>query len=140
MGQVRQNPIKTTVRSAHVCIHCTVQCAQLLRTALHRTDLIIFPLIPRLHDTASCQNGSHNRVERTATVRTTGCQIGLYNQFDNRLHARYSRLSNGFDKRFDNRLYRVNGVLHALLIYDSSDFCCHSKQVSQRQPNRDPLS
>ena len=44
-----------------------------------------------------------NRVERTATVRSTGCQTGLYNQIDNRLYTRYNRLSN----RFDNRLYCV---------------------------------
>ena len=38
MGPVRQNPIQRTVRSVHMCVHCTV--AQLL----HTTDLIIFPL------------------------------------------------------------------------------------------------
>jgi len=41
MGPVRQNPIQRTVRSVHVC---ALHCAQLLRTTLHRTDLIIFPL------------------------------------------------------------------------------------------------
>jgi len=41
MGPVRQNPIQRTVRSVHVC---TLHCAQLLCTILHRTDLIIFPL------------------------------------------------------------------------------------------------
>ena len=44
MGPVRQNPIQTTVRSVHVC---ALHCAQLLRTILHRTDLIIFPLTSR---------------------------------------------------------------------------------------------
>jgi len=38
-------------------------------------------------------NRFDNRVERTATVRSTGCQTGLYNQFDNRLYTRYSWLS-----------------------------------------------
>jgi len=36
-----------------------------------------------------CWMNSHcsfNRVERTATVRSTGCQTGLYNRFDNRLY------------------------------------------------------
>jgi len=33
---------QTTVRSVHVC---AMHCAQLLHTILHRTDLIIFPLI-----------------------------------------------------------------------------------------------
>jgi len=41
MGPVRQNPIQRTVRSVHVC---ALHCAQVLRTILHRTDLIIFPL------------------------------------------------------------------------------------------------
>jgi len=41
MGPVRQSPIQRTVRSVHVC---ALHCAQLLRTILHRTDLIIFPL------------------------------------------------------------------------------------------------
>ena len=41
MGPVRQNPIQRIVRSVHVC---TLHCAQLLHTILHRTDLIIFPL------------------------------------------------------------------------------------------------
>jgi len=43
MGPVRQNPFQRTVRSVHMCVHCS-HCAQLLRTILHRTDLIIFPL------------------------------------------------------------------------------------------------
>ena len=42
VGPVRQNPIRRTVRSVHNV--CAVHCAQLLRTVLHRTDLIIFPL------------------------------------------------------------------------------------------------
>jgi len=41
MGPVRQNPFHRTVRSVHVC---ALHCAQLLRTILHRKDLIIFPL------------------------------------------------------------------------------------------------
>jgi len=44
MGPVRQNPIQRAVRSVHMCVHCTVHITQLLRTILHRTDLIIFPL------------------------------------------------------------------------------------------------
>ena len=50
--------------------------------------------IPRLHDTArlSSRFRFDKRVERKATVRSTGCQTGLYNLFD-------------------NRLYRVNGTL-----------------------------
>jgi len=39
-GPVRQNPIQRSVRCVHMCVHC----AQLLRTILHRIDLIIFPL------------------------------------------------------------------------------------------------
>jgi len=31
-------------------------------------------------------NQFDNRVERTATVRSTGCQTRLYNRFDNRLY------------------------------------------------------
>ena len=57
-----------------------------------------------------CWTNSHcsfNRVERTATVRSTGCQTRLYNRFDNRLYTRHNRLSNRFDNRFANRLYRV---------------------------------
>jgi len=54
---------------------------------------------------------SKNRVERTATVRSTGCQTGLYNRIDNRLYTQYSRLS----KRFDNRLYGVNRALDLLV-------------------------
>jgi len=52
-------------------------------------------------------NRFDNRVERTATVRSTGSQTGLYNLYDNRLYTRYSRLSNRLS---DNRLYRVNGA------------------------------
>jgi len=48
-------------------------------------------------------NRFDNRVERTATVRSTSCQTGLYNQLDNRSYTRYSRLSN----QSENRLYRV---------------------------------
>ena len=40
MGPVRQNPIQITVRSVHMCVHCN--CALLLCTIFHRTDLIIF--------------------------------------------------------------------------------------------------
>jgi len=65
-----------------------------------------------------CQTRFDNRVERRA-VRSTGCQTGLYNRFDNRLYTRYSRLSNGFDNRFDNRLYRVNEALEC-----RSETCC----------------
>ena len=43
MGRVRQNPIRRTVRSVHMCVQCALHCAQLLCTILHRTDLIIFP-------------------------------------------------------------------------------------------------
>jgi len=42
MGPVRQNPIQRPVRSVHVC---ALHGAQLLHTILHRTDLLIFPLI-----------------------------------------------------------------------------------------------
>jgi len=49
-------------------------------------------------------NRFDNRVERTATVRSTGCQTGLYNRFDNRLYTRYSRLSNRLSNGFENRL------------------------------------
>ena len=42
MGPVRQNPIQRTVRSVHMCVHCTV--LHTAHTILHRTDLIIFPL------------------------------------------------------------------------------------------------
>jgi len=76
-------------------------------------------------------NRFDNRVERTATVRSTGCQTGLYNQFDNRvehtiqpvvkpvvkrlwqpgkvwqpgkcLYTRHNRLSNQLSKRLSNR-------------------------------------
>ena len=41
IGPVRQNSIQWTVRSVHMCV---LHCAQLLRTILRRTDLIIFPL------------------------------------------------------------------------------------------------
>jgi len=41
MDPVRQNSIQRTVRSVHVR---ALHCAQLLRTILHRTDLIIFPV------------------------------------------------------------------------------------------------
>jgi len=33
---------------------------------------------------SSFDNWFDNRVERTATVRSTGCQTGLYNRSDNR--------------------------------------------------------
>ena len=49
-------------------------------------------------------NRFDNRVERTATVRSTGCHTGLYNRFDNRLYTRYGRLSNRLSNGFDNRL------------------------------------
>jgi len=59
-------------------------------------------------------NRFDNRVERTATVRSTGRQTGLYNRFDNgfdnrlyRVYKHFTRLSN----RFDSRLYCVNGAL-----------------------------
>jgi len=55
-------------------------------------------------------NRFDNRVERTATVRSTSSQTGLHNWYDNRLCHVYSQLSNGFDNRFDNRLYGVNGA------------------------------
>jgi len=42
MDPVRQNSIQRTVRSVHVR---ALHCVQLLHTTLHRTDLIIFPLI-----------------------------------------------------------------------------------------------
>jgi len=35
---------QTTVRSVHMCV-CALHCARMLHTILHRTDLIIFPLI-----------------------------------------------------------------------------------------------
>jgi len=50
-----------------------------------------------------------NRVERTATVCSTGCQTGLYNRFDNGLYTRYSRLSNGFDNRLNVCIYDTTG-------------------------------
>jgi len=37
-----------------------------------------------------------NRVERSATVCSTGCQTGLYNWFDNLLYTWYNWLSNRF--------------------------------------------
>jgi len=43
MGPVRQNPIQRTVKSVHICVHCTVH-NNFLHTILHRTELIIFPL------------------------------------------------------------------------------------------------
>jgi len=70
--------------------------------------------MPRLHDTTGLTrlyNRFDNRVERTATVRSTSCQTGLCNRFDNRLYTRYSRLSNQFHKYF---LYHVNGALVCL--------------------------
>jgi len=40
-AQYETKPIQRTVRSVHMCVHCTVHnCC----TILHRTDLIIFPL------------------------------------------------------------------------------------------------
>jgi len=70
MDPVRQNPIQRTVRLVHVC---ALHCAQLLRTILHRTGLIIFPLIPRLHDTAGCTTSL-----TTGCIHdTAGCQTGL---------------------------------------------------------------
>jgi len=44
MGLVRQNPIQRTVRSVHMCVHCTVHNCCNLHTILHRTDLTIFSL------------------------------------------------------------------------------------------------
>jgi len=43
MGPVRENPIQRTVRSLHVCVHCTVHncCTKYFR---EQTWLIIFPL------------------------------------------------------------------------------------------------
>jgi len=49
-------------------------------------------------------NRFDNRVERTATVRSTGCETGLYNRFHNRLYTRHSRLSNWLSNETDNRL------------------------------------
>ena len=49
-----------------------------------------------------CWTSSHcsfNRVERTATVRSTGCQTGLYNRFDNRLYRVNRALSLCFHQR-----------------------------------------
>ena len=49
------------------------------------------------------------RVERTATVRSTGYQTGLYNRFNNRFDNRlYIHDTAGC--QIDNRLYRVNGA------------------------------
>jgi len=84
----------------------------------HKFNKRTVSVIPRLHDTTGCQTGcqpvwqpcwtnshcSFNRVERTATVRSTGCQTGLYNRFDNRLYTRYSRLSNRLSCRLSNGL------------------------------------
>ena len=60
MDPVRQNPIQRTVRSVHVC---ALHCAQLLRTILHRTDLIIFPL------TLHCSNDVYLREGGNKTVQ-----------------------------------------------------------------------
>ena len=56
MGPVRLNPIQRTVRSVHVC---ALHCAQLLRTILHRTDLIIFPLTLQTITIALCSKPHH---------------------------------------------------------------------------------
>jgi len=46
-------------------------------------------VIPRLHYTTGCHDNRFDyRVERTATVRSTGCQTGLYNRVDNRIDSR----------------------------------------------------
>jgi len=112
---------KTTWRSVTSDIRCLRRMLTYLltpvknyRTLLEQsftvhmlTTTTTFKLIPRLHNTigfqtvvqpiwqpaASCKQTS-NRVEQTATVRSTGCQTGLYNRFDNRLYTQYSRLSN----------------------------------------------
>jgi len=44
-GPSEAKPNPENCRSVHMCVHCiALHCAQLLRTILHRTDLIIFPL------------------------------------------------------------------------------------------------
>jgi len=53
----------------------------------------------QLSNRLSNRHCSFNRVERTATVRSTGCQTGLYNRFDNRLYTRYSRFVKPVVKR-----------------------------------------
>jgi len=59
-----------------------------------------------LHDTAGCQSGCTTGLTTCQTGLTT-CQTGCTT---NRLY-----------NQFDNRLYRVNGVLGALLIFESGE-------------------
>jgi len=81
----------------------------------HQMAALLYPVYmiqpvvkPDWHPAVSCKQTSNwfdnpfdNRVEQTATVRSTGCQTGLYNRFDNRLYTRYNRLSNGFENRLN---------------------------------------
>ena len=77
-----------------------------LYTLFTRYNRLLNRLDVCLHDTAGWQPGwtnsqcSFNRVERTATFRSTSCHAGLYN----RLYTRYSQLSNRLSNGFDNRL------------------------------------
>jgi len=90
--------------------YCHVPAVAELKIVLHLLLYPVYTIQPVVN--VGCQTRFDTRVERTATVRSTGCQTGLYN----RLYTRYNRLANRFDKnrfdnQFDNRLYRVNGAL-----------------------------
>ena len=63
MGPVRQNPIQRTVRSVRVC---ALHCAQLLRTILHKTELIIFPLT--LQTITNCSDDVYLRCDMQKSV------------------------------------------------------------------------
>jgi len=77
MGPVRQNPIKRTVSSVHMCVQFIVALI------LHRTDLIIFPLALQTITTAPMMSiwgkvGRHGRETIKAKLHYA---IQLANQF-----------------------------------------------------------
>ena len=98
------NPFGIDNRLYRVCKHST-GCQTRLTTDFTNGCIVY---------TAGCQTGLYNRfdnrVERTATVRSTRlsnrvCQTGLYNRFDNRVERTATPcLSNRLYNRFDNRL------------------------------------
>jgi len=57
-----------------------------LNVCLHDTTLNRQPAVLCKQTSNWLTHRFDNRVERTATVRSTGCQTGLYNWFDNRLY------------------------------------------------------
>jgi len=82
----------------------------LIRANLNALEMSIAHVIKRCTNALFTEtpftryNRFDNRVERTATVHSTGCQTGLSNRFDNRLYTPYSRLSVRLSNGFDNRL------------------------------------